>query len=85
MIVVSVILMSAKTGQATELARMEIANTRVDGDYRDYDGKTLVGRSTEALSKGAVNRVGRVTHHPSEKVHVWNLVTKMLKSMGYGK
>lgn len=87
-IIVSVQLWSARTGQKTELARMMVHNVGGTGNKRDYDGETYKGRSTEALTKAmktnSVTRRGEVRGHPAEAVHVWNLIAKMLKAMGYG-
>jgi hypothetical protein len=84
MIIVRVELLSAITGQTTELARMEIANTGhgtlARGDYR---GRTLKGRSSAALSRGAVSHEGEVLNYPRQQLHVWNLVARMLAAMRY--
>jgi hypothetical protein len=86
MIIVRVELKSARTGNTTELARMEIAN---DGGrrttLRDYLIRTLRGRSKEQLDRRQTQREGRIEGHPSEREHVWNLVGKALARMGYGR
>lgn len=86
MIVVSVMLISARNGQATELARMNICN---DGhgtdDIGHYKAATLRGRSTDALSKNVVSRQGQVRDWPRHRLHVWNLVATALHGMGYGR
>ena len=86
MIVVRVELWSARTGEKTELARMEIAN---DGTgtraRRNYIARTLCGRSTAALNRRQRQREGTVKDWPSEAVHVWNLVSTALFVMGYGR
>lgn len=83
MIVVRVELWSARTGQRTELARMRIANVSGGGDLRDYEGVTFRGRSSQALDRGDPSRSGRLLRFPSERLHVWNLVARMLAGMGY--
>jgi hypothetical protein len=80
---VRVELLSARTGDVTELARMHICNVGGTMQLRDYDGETFLGRSTESLNRLAVNRRGAVRGWPSERLHVWFLVAKMLTSMGY--
>jgi hypothetical protein len=93
MIVVKVELWSAIDGQKTELARMSIANdgraSVVNRNRGDYIGETFVGRDTEALDKSMrterVSKRGEVKNHARLQEHVWNLVAKMLSSMGYGQ
>jgi hypothetical protein len=87
MIRVSVTLLSAVDGSATELARMDIAN---DGkasvkNFRNgtYDGVSYIGRDTERLNKGTVSKRGRLEDWPRMQLHVWNMVCAMLHSMGY--
>lgn len=85
MIVVRVELWSARTGEKTELARMEIANDGSSGgSLRNYIGRTLRGRSTAQLNSRQMQRQGAIKGWPSERVHVWNLVAAMLTQMGYG-
>jgi hypothetical protein len=85
MIIVSVTLHSAVSGERTELARMVIAN---DGKGADavchYDGETYRGRDGAALDRRVVQRRGRVAGYRRNDLHVWNLVTFMLRNMGYG-
>ena len=90
MIIVRVELHSAITGKVTELARMMIANDGTeykDNNRGDYDGVTFRGRDREALDQAqrdrSVTRSGRVEGYPRLSSHVWNLVTRMLTSMGY--
>jgi hypothetical protein len=85
MIIVRVELHSAITGKTTELARMHLCNAGGSDTVRDYDVRTLRGRSTRALDAGLVQRKGKVLGHPSLAVHVWNLVARALAAMGYGK
>ncbi len=84
MIIVRVELVSAITGQTTELARMQISN---DGagtvTHGSYDGVTFRGRDREALDQGTVSRTGRVQNFPRQSTHVWSLVARMLATMRY--
>lgn len=85
MIIVRVELHSAITGEVTELARARICNiggTKASGDYR---AETLRGRSTETLDKGQVQREAKVLGHARLSLHVWHLVAKALRGMGYGQ
>ncbi|OGT54679.1 MAG: hypothetical protein A3E01_10025 [Gammaproteobacteria bacterium RIFCSPHIGHO2_12_FULL_63_22] len=85
MIVVRVELWSARTGQKTELARMELANDETGTTQkRNYLVRTLRGRSTAALNRGQAQRNATVKEWPAEAVHVWNLVAVALGAMGYG-
>lgn len=85
MIVVSVSLHSAVSGETIELARMELANDGTGTSARSsYDGKVLTGRSRLALNMGRVLKLGRVENYPRQRLHVWNLVARMLSQMGYG-
>lgn len=87
MIIVRVELLSAITGKSTELARMTICNDGT-GDARkgNYDGKALRGRERydygDFLNAVPI-RAGRVEKYARTTQHVWNLVSKMLQSMGY--
>lgn len=90
MIVIRVELWSAVTGAKTELARMAISNDGSSGGQRrNYEGEAFTGRSLAALDramvKGTVTRRGKVENHDAPGLHVWNLVAKMLRSMGYGE
>lgn len=85
MIIVSVHLASAITGEVTELARAYIDNIGGTTQSRDYRVRSLRGRSAEAFARGQVQREGRVVGHPSPRVHVWNLVAKALAACGYGE
>jgi hypothetical protein len=83
-IVVRIELWSAVTGQVTELARMQISNDGTGSDtHGSYDGVTFRGRSKDALDKGTASKRGRVANFPRRSAHVWNLVARMLKTMGY--
>lgn len=83
MIVVRVELHSAITRQVTELARAHICNIGGSGTVRDYEIRTLRGRSTRALDAGAVQRHGKVLGHRSLDLHIWHLVGKALQRIGY--
>lgn len=79
MIIVTITLLSARTGKSTKLAEMNICNDGTSaGRHRNYDGR--------ALRKGSNTpfRTGRVENHDAPGTHVWNLVAKMLKDMGFG-
>lgn len=84
MIIVTVELLSANTGQKQQIARMHICN---DGEgsakVGNYTGETFRGRDEIALSAGKVNRRGRVDDYRRLDLHVWNLVARMLAVMGY--
>lgn len=85
MIIIRVELLSAVTGQRTELAQMWIDNqggTKTLGNYR---ARTLRGRSAKDFTRPVFQREGRVNGHARLKEHVWNLVAKALGSMGYGQ
>ncbi len=85
MIVVRVELHHAsQPGKVTELARMEICNDGTGTDRRcHYFGRSLVGRSTEALDRRQVSKSARVSNWPRHDLHIWNLVRRMLDAMGY--
>lgn len=89
MIVVRVELWSARTGQKSELARMHICNdeeTTLQNPRRgSYNGESFVGRSSQDLDRKRVSKSGRVTDFPRHDLHVWNLVARMLKAMGYDR
>lgn len=87
MIIVRVELHSAVTGKTTELARMEIRNSGYSNDPNigDYSVRTLRGRSKEDLDRRTPQRSGHVYDYPRLAVHVWNLVARALKEMGYNK
>lgn len=85
MIRVRVELLSARTGEVTELARMHLCNTSGGGTLRDYEAHVLRGRSRDALEVGSVQRSGRVLRWPSDRLHVWNLVQEALTRLGYGR
>ncbi len=88
MIVVKVELHSARSGEITELARMNICNAGMSSgspSVCDYTVETLRGRSTEELNKQVKQRAGTVLGHRRLALHVWVLVCKALIAMGYDK
>jgi hypothetical protein len=48
-----------------------------------YVGETYKGRDGAALDRGTVSKRAVVKNWPRTRFHVWNLVSKMLKDMGY--
>ncbi len=88
MIVVSVELHSARTGEVTELARMLVDNQGGTDNRCDYRVRTLKGRSRAQLDQAThhltVQREALVRDHDRKRLHVWNLVAKALNIMGYG-
>lgn len=85
MIIIKVELHSAINGSITELARMKICN---DGqsenpNFGNYIAQTFIGRSTEQLSKEREAKHITIQHWPRQRLHVWNLVCKALRQMGY--
>lgn len=86
MIVIRVELWSVITGEKTELARMHISNTGNGSAKRgDYAGETFVGRSTAALDRKQISKEAEILNYPRNDLHVWNLVARMLKAMGYDR
>lgn len=91
MIVVRVELWSANTGAVSELARMTIDNigTTDDRQHADYRARSYRGRDAQTLHRamlsGVANREGKVLRHARLKLHVWQLVAKALRSLGYAE
>lgn len=83
MIVVRVELWSAVTGRKTELARMHICNVGGTNTRGDYEAVAFRGRDAETLNKLVPQRCGEVKNYPRLAMHVWTLVGRALKSMGY--
>lgn len=92
MIVVSVMLHSAVTGETTELARSVIHNVGGDNNYGNYEAFSCRGRDKDTLHKSMVNILGAtatpvhrgsIMHHNRRGLHVWVLVAKALAAMGY--
>ena len=85
MIVVRIELWSARTGEKTELARMEICNDGTSaGALRNYIARTLRGRGAAQLNRRAAQRETQIACWPAERLHIWNLVAAALSRMGYG-
>lgn len=88
MIIVKVELLSAVTGETTELARMAIDNIGGTATVGDYRARTYRGRSAGALDRamrtGLAQRQVFVRGHRRLALHVWHLVAKALLGMGYG-
>lgn len=88
MIVIRVELDSAiHPSRDIELARMEIANegTHPKKTHGNYIARTLRGRGKEKLDCRVTQRHTEIKNFPREAEHIWNLVAKALKGMGYGK
>ncbi len=85
MIVVRVELHSAITGAVSELGRVLIDNQGGTQQRGNYRVRSLRGRSSEQLDRGTVQKEGAVMNHPRLAEHVWNLVAKALKAVGYGE
>lgn len=85
MIVVRVELHSAITGEVTELARAHICNdgSSPKATRGNYIATTFRGRSRGSLNNCKPQKSGNVTDYPRLSLHVWNLVARCLKSMGY--
>ncbi len=83
MIVVRVELHSAITHEVTEIARMDICNVGGTHTRGDYHGDTYRGHDRGTLAKRTVSKSAEVMNHPRLQQHVWNLVTRMLVTMGY--
>lgn len=89
MIRVSVHLIPGGVGRPVELARMDIANqvtrTLTNENFGDYKACTYRGRDSETLDRGQVMHECTVEEWPRARFHVWNLVAKCLREMGYTK
>lgn len=85
MIRIRVELLSAITGEATELARMDISNigTHKTPSMGNYLGQAYRGRSKEQLDRRSVIKSATVMNWPRKQLHIWNLVAKMLRELGY--
>lgn len=86
MIVVRVELWSARTGEKTELARMEITNN--DGmtkprPIRNYLARTLRGRKASDFARRTKQRSCAIDGFPATRLHIWNLVAAALTKMEY--
>lgn len=89
MIVVRVELHSAITGEVTELGRAVIDNIGGSKDVGNYRCRTLRGRTRQSLDdawlRRTFKRTGEIVGHRRLQLHVWHLVAKALKAMGYGQ
>ena len=74
---------SAITGAKTEIGRMHICNVGGTQTAGDYDGETFIGRDSDALDRRNVSKKGHLDKYPRLRLHVWNLVARMLSNMGY--
>ena len=83
MIVIRVELHSAVTRKVTEIARMHISNIGGSRQIGHYSARTYRGRSSEQLSRGAVQRQGSIRNYPRLSLHVWHLVARALIAMKY--
>ena len=86
MLVIDVTLHSAITGKRERIASMVIAN---DGSSSsptrgNYTGQTYrKGHDVYDRKDEAILRIGAVKGYPRQRLHVWNLVQRMLTQMGY--
>lgn len=85
MIRIKVELLSAINGETTELARMDISNldNHPTPSMGNYLGTSYRGRSKAQLDRCTVMKTGTVMNWPRQHLHVWNLVAKMLRELGY--
>lgn len=85
MIIVKVELHHARTGQVTEIARMQIHNTGASRDpaIGEYVAQSFRGRSTAQLDKRVVQRRAEVKGHRRLSYHVLVLVRKALEALKY--
>lgn len=85
MIIVTVELDSAVTGQRTELAKMAIANDGTSQSPTVGHYEVRVGRKGQTLKQlwNAPQRRGQVKHWPRQSKHVWYLIVRALEEAGY--
>lgn len=84
MLIIRVEMHSNRTGKVTELARAKIFNTgEKTGDRCNYHAVSYRGRDTKQLNKLTVSREGDVHDYPRNSNHVWCLVARALRQMGY--
>lgn len=83
MIIVRVELHSEVTGEVTEIARMHVYNAGRTKTHNKYEGKTFWGKTKEDLDEQIKIRAGVVRNYRGPTLHVWHLVTEMLRNMGY--
>jgi hypothetical protein len=89
-LVVRVELHSAITGKVSEIARMLIANDGTGTTQKgNYWGRTADGvvEGDHMIPAAIMHDSRKIDHdevrHYSRSLPVWNLVSKMLKNMGY--
>lgn len=80
MIIVTVQLLSANTGEVTTLGRMTICNDGGTTTTADYVGEVMRKPDFKTSTRKA-----RVTGHKRLAKPIWTLVANMLKAMGYDK
>lgn len=91
MLIVRVELHSAITRNTSEIARMIIANdgcgTSGRGSYWGRAAKGVIEGDTmippAIMHDSRKLRHAEVQDYPRKSLHVWNLVSRMLKEMGY--
>lgn len=85
MIIVRVELHSAVTKQITELARMKICNDGLETNpnFGNYIFQTFKGRSKDQLDMEQEIKTTVIYHWSRNRLHIWNLVCKGLRQMGY--
>lgn len=86
MIVVRVELHSAITGKTTEIARAVVCNVGGSVQRGEYLALALRGRKrveTKDMKEQHVMRRGKVHSYPRKSKHVFCLVVRALRAMGY--
>lgn len=85
MIVVTVRLHSAITGNVTTLGQMVIANDGTSADVRRGNYDVRLGRKNQPLREvyDKPQRSARVENHLRLSKSVWNLVAKSLRNLGF--
>lgn len=74
--VVTIHLVSARTGSVEEIGRMHIFNERFHSSRRADYGVKVMRRGT----KDKVQRTGEVSNWPRQSYNVWRLVLRALMS-----
>lgn len=97
MIIVRVALLSAITGQETNLGVLMIANDGKSNNVKksSYDVVAMVNQSEPVIDADGIilrkpdfvqtTRTGRLENHPRLSLTIWHLVARMLQNMGYAK
>lgn len=84
MIIVRVELHSAIDGSLTELGRIVICNDGSGSNNSgNYTAQSFRGRDTKTLNRQTISKKAIIKNWPHLRFHVWNLVAKSLKEMGY--